>query len=126
MLTSLLSTGLLSQTCSLDAAQYSSALLCVKGTPCSSIRTYAACVQVSSERDAANEANVLLKAELERFRGVTGSTVDALEREKAVKAQLENQNKAQVQTQARVFHCKPTIGFFWSRHADPSCCNVMS
>lgn len=82
------------------------------GATCSSVTTQGACVQVSSERDASSEANVSLKAELERFRGVTGSTVDALEREKAVKAQLENQNKAQVQTQATVFHCKPTTGNF--------------
>ena len=53
-------------------------------------------VQVSSERDASNEVNTSLKAELERFRDVTGSTADALEREKAVKAQLETHNKAQV------------------------------
>ena len=52
--------------------------------------------QVTSERDLSNEANLALKAELERYRDVTGSTVEALEREKAVKAQLENQNKAQV------------------------------
>lgn len=58
--------------------------------------------QVSAERDASNEANASLKAELERFRGVTGSTVDALEREKAVKAQLETQNKAQVEPNCRV------------------------
>ncbi len=53
-------------------------------------------MQVSAERDLSNEANVALKAELERYRDVTGNTVEALEREKAVKAQLENQNKAQV------------------------------
>ncbi len=53
-------------------------------------------IQVTSERDLSNEANLALKAELERYRDVTGSTVEALEREKAVKAQLENQNKAQV------------------------------
>ncbi len=53
-------------------------------------------MQVTSERDLSNEANLALKAELERYRDVTGSTVEALEREKAVKAQLENQNKAQV------------------------------
>jgi len=52
--------------------------------------------QVTFERDLSNEANLALKAELERYRDVTGSTVEALEREKAVKAQLENQNKAQV------------------------------
>ena len=51
--------------------------------------------QVSAERDLSKEANMALKAELERFRHVTGNTVEALEREKAVKAQLENQNKAQ-------------------------------
>ena len=54
-------------------------------------------MQVSAERDSSNQANVALKAELERYRDVTGNTVEALEREKAVKAQLENQNKAQVQ-----------------------------
>jgi len=53
-------------------------------------------MQVTSDRDLSNEANMALKAELERYRDVTGSTVEALEREKAVKAQLENQNKAQV------------------------------
>ena len=53
-------------------------------------------MQVSSERDACNDANTSLKAELERYRDVTGSTADALEREKAVKAQLETHNKAQV------------------------------
>ena len=53
-------------------------------------------MQVTSERDLSNEANVALKAELERYRDVTGNTVEALEREKAVKAQLETQNKAQV------------------------------
>ena len=47
-----------------------------------------------------------MKAELERFRGVTGSTVDALEREKAVKATLETQNKAQVNSPA----CHSTAG----------------
>ena len=52
--------------------------------------------QVSAERDSSNQANVALKAELERYRDVTGNTVEALEREKVVKAQLENQNKAQV------------------------------
>lgn len=51
---------------------------------------------MTSERDLSNEANVALKAELERYRDVTGNTVEALEREKAVKAQLETQNKAQV------------------------------
>ena len=51
---------------------------------------------MSAERDSSNQANVALKAELERYRGVTGNTVEALEREKAVKAQLQNQNKAQV------------------------------
>ena len=53
-------------------------------------------MQVTSERDMSNEANIALKAELERYRDVTGNTVEALEREKAVKAQLETQNKAQV------------------------------
>lgn len=53
-------------------------------------------MQMSSERDASNEANISLKAELERYRDVTGSTAEALEREKAVKAQLETHNKAQV------------------------------
>lgn len=53
-------------------------------------------VQVSAERDSSNQANVALKAELDRYRDVTGNTVEALEREKAVKAQLETQNKAQV------------------------------
>ena len=51
---------------------------------------------MSAERDTSNQANVALKAELERYRDVTGNTVEALEREKTVKAQLENQNKAQV------------------------------
>ena len=55
-------------------------------------------LQVSKERDSSNEANVALKAELERYRDVTGNTVEALEREKAIKAQLEKHNKAQVQT----------------------------
>ena len=55
-------------------------------------------LQVSAERDSSNQANVALKAELERYQDVTGNTVEALEREKAVKAQLENQNKAQVTT----------------------------
>lgn len=53
--------------------------------------------KVTSERDLSNEANLALKAELERYRDVTGSTVEALEREKAFKAQLENQNKAQAE-----------------------------
>lgn len=53
-------------------------------------------VQVSAERDSSNQANIALKAELDRYRDVTGNTVEALEREKAVKAQLETQNKAQV------------------------------
>lgn len=53
-------------------------------------------LQVSAERDSSNQANVALKAELDRYRDVTGNTVEALEREKAVKAQLETQNKAQV------------------------------
>lgn len=53
-------------------------------------------VQVSAERDSSNQANVALKAELDRYRDVTGNTVEALEREKAVKAKLETQNKAQV------------------------------
>ena len=53
-------------------------------------------VQVSAERDSCNQANIALKAELDRYRDVTGNTVEALEREKAVKAQLETQNKAQV------------------------------
>lgn len=53
-------------------------------------------LQVSAERDSSNQANMALKAELDRYRDVTGNTVEALEREKAVKAQLETQNKAQV------------------------------
>lgn len=53
-------------------------------------------VQVSAERDSSNQANIALKAELDRYRDVTGNTVEALEREKAVKAKLETQNKAQV------------------------------
>lgn len=53
--------------------------------------------KVSAERDSSNQANVALKAELERYRDVTGNTVEALEREKAVKAQLQNQNKAQAE-----------------------------
>lgn len=53
-------------------------------------------LQVSAERDSSNQANMALKAELDRYRDVTGNTVEALEREKAVKKQLETQNKAQV------------------------------
>ncbi|KAL3149974.1 hypothetical protein ABBQ38_013330 [Trebouxia sp. C0009 RCD-2024] len=53
--------------------------------------------KVSAERDSSNQANVALKAELDRYRDVTGNTVEALEREKAVKAQLETQNKAQAE-----------------------------
>lgn len=62
---------------------------------CSALRQ-SSVMQVTSERDLSNEANIALKAELERYRDVTGNTVEALEREKAVKAQLETQNKAQV------------------------------
>lgn len=53
-------------------------------------------MQVSAERDSSKQANIALKAELDRYRDVTGNTVEALEREKAVKAKLETQNKAQV------------------------------
>ena len=64
-------------------------------------------MQVTSERDLSNEANLALKAELERYRDVTGSTVEALEREKAFKAQLENQNKAQVMYSS--LHALPAV-----------------
>lgn len=73
-------------------------------------------VQVSAERDSSNQANVALKAELDRYRDVTGNTVEALEREKAVKAQLETQNKAQVGQLMQAGASAPAVALLQACH----------
>ena len=55
-------------------------------------------LQVVQARDAAATECAALRAELERFRECTGKSVEALEQEKACRANLQSLNQAQVST----------------------------